>query len=60
MKLAYSYKDKIFWIQNFLSKDQYKSLGDPERWSETHDKEKENSMHEAMKEYLKQQEPKQE
>jgi hypothetical protein len=37
---------------------QYKSLGDPERWSETHDKEQENSMHEAMKQYLKSQEPK--
>ena len=32
---------------------QYKALGNPERWSETHDKEKENSMHEAMKEYMK-------
>ncbi len=26
MKLAYSYKDEIFWIQNFLSNDQYKLL----------------------------------
>lgn len=34
---------------------QYKSLGDPERWSETHDKEAENSMHDAMKEYLQRQ-----
>jgi hypothetical protein len=34
---------------------QHKSSGDPERWSETHDKEEENSMHDAMKEYLKMQ-----
>ena len=26
MKLSYFYKDEIFWIQNFLSKDQYKLL----------------------------------
>ena len=24
MKLAYSYKDEVFWIQNFLSNDYYK------------------------------------
>jgi hypothetical protein len=34
---------------------QYKSLGDPERWSETHDKEGERSMGEAMKEYMQMQ-----
>jgi len=34
---------------------QYKSFGNPERWSETHDQEEENSMHEAMKQYLQQQ-----
>lgn len=34
---------------------QHKSSGNPERWSETHDKEEENSMHDAMKEYLKMQ-----
>jgi hypothetical protein len=34
---------------------QYKSLGDPERWTETHDKEEENSMHEAMKQYMQHQ-----
>lgn len=34
---------------------QFKSSGDPERWTETHDKEQENSMHEAMKEYMKMQ-----
>lgn len=34
---------------------QHKSYGNPERWSETHDKEAENSMHEAMKEYMKKQ-----
>ena len=26
MNLTYSYKDEIFWIQNFLSNDQYKLL----------------------------------
>jgi len=26
MKLTYSYKDEIFWIQNFLSYDQYKLI----------------------------------
>jgi len=26
MKLTYSYKDEIFWIQNFLSKNHYKSM----------------------------------
>jgi Rps23 Pro-64 3,4-dihydroxylase Tpa1-like proline 4-hydroxylase len=26
MKLAYSYKDEIFWIQNFLSNEQYKLI----------------------------------
>ena len=26
MKLAYSYEDKIFWIQNFLSNDYYKLI----------------------------------
>lgn len=31
---------------------QHKSFGDPERWSETHDKEAERSMGEAMKEYM--------
>ena len=34
---------------------QHKSLGDPERWSETHDKEGERSMSEAMKEYMQMQ-----
>lgn len=34
---------------------QYKSLGDPDRWSETHDKESERAMGEAMKEYMKMQ-----
>lgn len=34
---------------------QYKSLGNPEKWSETHDKESEQSMHEAMKEYMQMQ-----
>jgi hypothetical protein len=31
---------------------QYKSYGDAERWTETHDKEAERSMGEAMKEYM--------
>jgi len=31
---------------------QYKAFGNPERWSETHDKEEESSMHDAMKEYM--------
>ncbi len=35
---------------------QYKSFGDPERWTETHDKEAERSMGDAMKEYMKMQE----
>ena len=26
MKLAYSYKDEVFWIQNFLSNDYYKLI----------------------------------
>lgn len=34
---------------------QYKSLGDPERWTDTHDKEAERSMGEAMKEYMQMQ-----
>lgn len=33
----------------------HKAFGNPDRWSETHDKESENSMHEAMKEYMKMQ-----
>lgn len=31
---------------------QYKSAGDPERWTEKHDKEEERSMGDAMKEYM--------
>lgn len=34
---------------------QYKSLGDPDRWSETHDEESERAMGDAMKEYMKMQ-----
>lgn len=34
---------------------QYKSFGDPERWTDTHDKEAERSMGEAMKEYMQMQ-----
>lgn len=34
---------------------QYKSSGDPERWSETHDKEEEGSMNAAMQEYMRMQ-----
>lgn len=34
---------------------QHKAFGNPERWSETHDKETERSMGEAMKEYMQMQ-----
>lgn len=58
MELFEVYREERFQSLNTIREEQqvqHKSYGNPERWSETHDKEEENSMHKAMKEYLKKQ-----
>lgn len=61
MELFEVYREERFQALNTIREEQqvqHRSLGPSERWSETHDKEQENSMHEAMKQYLKSQETK--
>jgi hypothetical protein len=61
MELFEIYREERFQALNIIREEQqaqHRSLGPSERWSETHDKEQENSMHEAMKQYLKSQETK--
>lgn len=62
MELFEVYREERFQALKVIRDEQqvqYKAFGNPERWSETHDKEEENSMHDAMKEYLQLQSSKQ-
>jgi len=55
MELFEIYREERFQTLNTIREEQqvqHKALGPSERWSETHDKEAENSMHEVMKQYM--------
>lgn len=56
MELFEVYREERFQALKTIREEQqaqYKALGDPERWSETYDKESEESFREAMKDYMK-------
>jgi hypothetical protein len=58
MELFEVYREDRFQALNIIRDEQHvqhKAFGDPTRWAETHDKETERSMGEAMKEYMQMQ-----